>query len=256
MSDAALLARWDALMVSVERPFARAILREKNRYIDACAAAFPRELRLTDHEYQLHASWMMQLAEKYLRLAICIALAETGSSAKGVPLPWETKEGEAWDALWLLLVRQWISEHAARAAKETAETTRADLQRIIDRAHAPDVEFNPVQVAADMLKAKALSAFRAMTIAQTETHNAMMYASQAGAEKVANDNGLVMKKRWVPVQDTRTRDAHAAMAGTPAIPLDQDFTVNGEHMARPGDPRGSASNVVRCRCVLAYLSGD
>ena len=201
-------------MVSVEQPYARAILKEKNRYIDACAAAFPRELRLTDHEYQLHASWMMQLAEKYLRLAIRIALAETGSTAKAAPLPWETKEGEAWDALWLLLLRQWIAQHAGRVAKETAETTRADLQRVIDKAHAPDVEFNPVRVAVDMLKVKALSAFRAMTIAQTETHNAMMYAGQAGAEKVANDNGVVMLKRWVPVQDGRTRDAHAAMAGT------------------------------------------
>ncbi|WP_458423984.1 hypothetical protein [Methylorubrum extorquens] len=49
--------------------------------------------------------------------------------------------------------------------------------------------------------------------------------------KAANDNGVVMKKRWVPVQDGRTLDAHAAIAGTPAIPMDQDFTVIGERMA-------------------------
>ena len=251
MSDAELLARWDKLMVAVEQPYARAILREKNRYIEVCAAAFPGQLRLTDHDFHEHASWMMQLAEHYQRIAIRVALAEVLKDQKGSLPPPETKEG--WDALWLLLVRQWIAQHAAKVAKDTAETTRADLQRIIDAAHAPDVEFNPVQVAADMLEAKALSAFRAMMIARTETHNAMMFASQSGAEKVARDNDLEMKKRWVPVLDGRTRDGHAAMAGTPAIPMDQNFTVNGEQMARPGDPRGSASNVIHCRCVLAYI---
>ncbi len=237
-------------MVSVEQPYARAILREKNRYIDAAAASFPRHQRLTDEDLYEHTNKMLALAEHYQRIAIRIGIVEALKDQKAALPTLERKEG--WDALWFYLLRRWIAERGAQAAKETAATTRADLQRIIDKAHALDVEFNPVQVAADLLKAKALSAFRAMTIARTETHNAMMFASQEGAAKAGRDNGVTMLKRWVPVQDERTRANHAAMSGHPAIPMEAMFTVGGEKMERPGDWRASAANVVHCRCVLAY----
>lgn len=254
MSDAALLARWDALMVTVERPYARAIVREKNRYIEEAAAAFPSHRRLIEREFHDHADAMQGVAEHYQTIAIRIGLVEALKGDKALAGVLERKEG--WDRLWHYLVARWVSEFGATRARETADTTWADLQRVIDKALAPDVEFNPVRVAAEMLAVRGLSPFRAMTIARTETHNAMMFASQAGAEKAANDNDLTLLKRWVPVQDGRTRDGHAAMSGTPAIPMDQDFTVAGEKMARPGDPRASASNVIHCRCVLAFSVVD
>ncbi|MGX7703810.1 phage minor head protein [Methylobacterium sp. Gmos1] len=250
MSDAALLARWDKLMETVERPYARALYREKNRYIEQAAAEFASSRKLLDRHFHDHVAMMGSLAEHYDTIAIRLALVEALKGDKALSAAVERKE--AWDRLWHWLVRRWIVEFGAQRAKETADTTRADMQRVIDKALAPDAEFNPVQVATQLLAVRGLSVFRAITIARTETHGAMMFASQAGAEKVAQDNGLEMLKRWVPVQDGRTRDGHAAMAGSPAIPMDQNFTVSGEKMARPGDPRGSASNVVHCRCVLAF----
>ena len=237
-------------MQAVERPYAFAILREKNRYITQAADTFERTRQLLETELYDHAGVMLTLAERYQGLAIRIGISAALDGHKA-QLP--TMQRKDWrDAIWLSLLRQWIADHGGRMAQETAKTTYLDLQRIIDRAHAPDVEFNPAQVAADMLKVKGLSAFRSDTIARTETHNAMMFAAQAGAQRAANDNDAPMLKRWVPVLDERTRVNHAAMSGVPPIPMDQDFRVGGYAMQRPGDPRGGSANTVRCRCVLAF----
>lgn len=102
------------------------------------------------------------------------------------------------------------------------------------------------------MKVKGFSPFRAATIANTETHNAAMYALKENGKRVAREENLDLRKYWIPVEDSRTRDAHSAMASHDAIPLDALFTVGGEKMDRPGDPRASAKNVIRCRCTMAY----
>lgn len=248
--DAALLARWDRLMEAVERPYAYAILREKNRYIRQAAESFERTRRLLDAELHDHAANMLTLAERYQGIAIRLGLSAALDGHKA-RLP--TLRRKDWmDGLWFALLRQWVATHAGRRAQETAATTRDDLQRVISQAVAPSGECDLVRVAADMLKVRGLSAFRAQTIAQTETHNAMMFAAHAGAERAAASNVVAMLKRWVPVADERTRINHSVMAGVSPIPMDQDFLVGGERMHRPGDPRGSAVNTVRCRCVLAF----
>mgnify|MGYP001804312122 CR=1 FL=1 len=34
---------------------------------------------------------------------------------------------------------------------------------------------------------------------------------------------------------------------------DEDFDVQGEKLAYPGDPKGSAANVINCRCTVAVV---
>ncbi len=233
-------------MQSVEGPYAAAVFDEKNRYIAESATVFPSTMRLEDTLFDHHRAAMTAIAMKYQGIAIRIAIVEAIKQVKALQVKTE------WDKLWLFLIRKWMTEHGLQAAKETAQTTRDDMQKIIDVALAHDVEFNPVAVASSLLKARDLSAPRAETIARTETHNAMMFASVEGAEAVARDDGIVLNKKWVPVQDGRSRVSHAAMASHPAIPMNQDFNVGGTMMSRPGDPRGGAANCINCRCVLTY----
>lgn len=238
-----VLAEWDYLMRAIEEPYALAIEREKNRYVTEAAFTFLSTQKLEDTQFSYHAQVMRELAEKFQGRAVRVGVMK---SLK------EIVQVKNWDALWLYLVRLWIENWGAERAKQTAQTTREDLQRVLEQALAPDVEFNPVQVAEKMLAVRALSKPRAETIARTEVHNAMMFASQEGAAKVSRDEGVTLFKRWIPVLDERTRINHASMANVAPIPLDADFMVGGEKMQRPGDPRGSAANTVRCRCVLAY----
>lgn len=238
--------RWEALMQSVEAPYASAVFDEKNRYIAEAATVFPHTQRLEDKLFDYHRASMTAIAMKYQGIAIRLAIVEAVREVRALQVKTE------WDKLWLFLIRKWMAEYGLQAAKETAQTTRDDMQKIIDVALGHDVEFNPVAVAASLLKARDLSAARADTIARTETHNAMMFASVEGASAVARDDGIALKKKWVPVQDGRTRVSHAFMASQPAIPMSSDFNVGGVMMSRPGDPRGGAANCINCRCVLAY----
>jgi hypothetical protein len=37
------------------------------------------------------------------------------------------------------------------------------------------------------------------------------------------------------------------------VPFNSKFSVGGESLQRPGDPNGSASNVINCRCSMIVL---
>ena len=82
---------------------------------------------------------------------------------------------------------------------------------------------------------------RAQTIARTEVHN----ATQKGTVEGYRQGGLTIKI-WVAVLDSSTRDSHISVDGEER-PLDVAFS-NG--LLYPGDPRGSAEEIINCRCVI------
>lgn len=61
-----------------------------------------------------------------------------------------------------------------------------------------------------------------------------------------------MKKRWNAILDNKTREAHAEADGQ-IRRLNEDFIVDGEALSFPRDPRGSAGNIINCRCVADYI---
>lgn len=55
-------------------------------------------------------------------------------------------------------------------------------------------------------------------------------------------------KEWSTALDGRERASHRAADGQ-SVPFNQPFIVQGEELMEPGDRRGSASNVINCRCA-------
>ncbi len=86
---------------------------------------------------------------------------------------------------------------------------------------------------------------RAGTIATTETSVAVN-TGRFFTMQAAN----VEKKGWQTMNDGRVRSAHSRAQEDYAdgIPLDDPFIVGGEPLMYPGDPSGSADNVINCRC--------
>lgn len=84
---------------------------------------------------------------------------------------------------------------------------------------------------------------RAKTIARTEIQG----ASQKGVFEGYKQAGMKIKI-WVATLDGHTRDAHAGADGQ-EVPIDMPFNVGGESLMFPGDPSGSADNVINCRCT-------
>lgn len=92
---------------------------------------------------------------------------------------------------------------------------------------------------------------RAATVAATEVGGAENAGRLAGAAYLQDTTGKTILKVWRAHDDERTRVAHHDADGQ-EHPLTQPFTVGGEQLMHPGDPKGSAGNVIRCRCSLMF----
>lgn len=85
---------------------------------------------------------------------------------------------------------------------------------------------------------------RAKTIARTEGHR-IQQTSTCDAQYAAKKRGADIVKQWNATLDGRTRDSHRMVDGE-IRELDEEFS-NG--LMFPGDPSGSAAEVVNCRCT-------
>ena len=112
-------------------------------------------------------------------------------------------------------------------------------------------------IATDMeklIKSRNFYRWQALRIARTETTAASNYAATISSSV----SGVLMDKVWVSALDARTRQEpdskfdHYHMNQV-KMPLEQHFNVSGEELMFPGDPKGSAGNVVNCRCSVAQV---
>lgn len=96
--------------------------------------------------------------------------------------------------------------------------------------------------------------WQALRIARTETTTASNYSAIIAGEV----SGFVTEKVWISAQDARTRRPpeshfnHYAMNGV-KVGLNERFNVGGEKLLFPGGPKGSAGNVINCRCTVAII---
>lgn len=86
--------------------------------------------------------------------------------------------------------------------------------------------------------------FNAKRIARTEGHR-IQQTSSRDAQYTAKKKGCDVVKQWDSTLDGRTRDSHARVDGE-IRELDEKFS-NG--LMFPGDPSGSAAEVINCRCT-------
>jgi len=100
------------------------------------------------------------------------------------------------------------------------------------------------------------SKYRSLMIARTESVGGANFAAQEAYEQ----SGVVDEKEWVTTLDDKTRDDedpfdHAAMDGV-RVALRDPFIVSGEELMQPGDSRGSAANIINCRCTVIAAARD
>ena len=87
---------------------------------------------------------------------------------------------------------------------------------------------------------------RRKRVALTQIHQTAM----AAATFIATRSGATAKK-WVALLDEKTRAAHRAANGQ-KVTIDRAFRVAGEILRFPGDPNGSPSNIINCRCIVLF----
>lgn len=97
---------------------------------------------------------------------------------------------------------------------------------------------------------------RATTIARTEVISANNGGAHASAGAVAETMGLTAEdvvKEWLSTGDSHTRPSHQAADGQQVVGMEATFTVGADELLYPGEPGGSAEEVVNCRCTPLYI---
>ena len=232
--------RQNALIADIEKPFVKEVFREKNRYIRASELVYAAGGGLPADLLSEHTVNLRRIMEKYYARTIRIFI---GEAERNLP---KMKQDLFHDTF-----QEWLAFEGGKKIADTAQTTQNDIKKAIARAIAD--EKPTTEVLKSILSVQGLSRWRASTIAETETHNAAMYASKRTAENISSNAGIEILKKWIPAVDERTRTNHAVMTRHEPVLMDGHFTVGGEKLDRPGDPRGSAKNIIRCRCVMTYI---
>jgi len=81
-------------------------------------------------------------------------------------------------------------------------------------------------------------------------------AANDASVKAWDQTGVVESHEWLSALVKETRDAHKIAHGQVA-PLDGWFDVDGELLRYPGDPNGSAGNIINCLCTtVPVLASD
>ncbi len=146
-----------------------------------------------------------------------------------------------------------VNLHTASKVTRVNDTTKRWIKRVINRGTSEGKA--PREIAKELRASGQFNKMRANRIARTEVHMVSNFATQ----QAVKSTHLRMEKEWVAFIDDRTRPEagadpkwdHRVMNGK-RVGMNEDFLVSGERMAYPGDNRGSAANVINCRCVLLY----
>ena len=101
------------------------------------------------------------------------------------------------------------------------------------------------EIAQSISRRSGVTMNKAFRIARTEGHRVQNQAANDAIQR-AKDVGADVVKQWDAAIDKRTRPSHARVDGE-IRELDEPFS-NG--LMYPGDPNGSAGEVINCRCAL------
>ena len=124
-----------------------------------------------------------------------------------------------------------VAKNVFTEINSTVEESLVKGDSISDMAKAIRAKFNDISRA------------RATTIAMTET--SAVYGQ--GRQDAMSEAG-VQYKQWLTSGNANVRAAHEEANGQ-TVRIDEDFEVGGEKLSHPGDPNGSAENVINCHCV-------
>ncbi len=157
------------------------------------------------------------------------------------------KQDESTEVVLDRILDEWVGTRSFTQASSISASSRQIAQRVLRESIAVGrSERETAQAIRDAVG--GLSRSRALTIARTETHGAMM---NAGAQS-ASEFGAT-RKQWVAIEDSRTRDTHRSADGQ-IVDLKGRFNVGGAALRFPGDPSaGAPGETINCRCALAYL---
>lgn len=157
------------------------------------------------------------------------------------------------DTFWLQHLERTFSTIGADKVTSIVNTTLSIAKPLIQDAISASLRGDSIDKIKKDIQKKisqqggVMSSGRARTIARTE----VIGSSNKATFEAIRLTGSKVEKKWV-TGGSNIRDTHIAAANQGWIPFDDFFRVGDSKMLHPGDSRGSAEEVINCKCVLIF----
>jgi hypothetical protein len=235
------------IMAKLERTIARQLKPMINRqYMDA-ASLITYGVTDVDHVVNLQTNRFRQiLRAHYRRVAM--------TSGRQAIIAYDPRpESKSMNESFWNEINQYIALNTGRKIKQIQGSTVDNITRIVQKGIEAG-ETNREIATRLRGKGRIDSNFKALRIARTETLGMYNKATDASVR----DTGLEFIRKWSTTKDLRTRRRkrksifdHWVVDGQKRK-QNEPFDVSGQKLMYPGDPKGSAGNIINCRCVLMY----
>lgn len=151
-------------------------------------------------------------------------------------------------------LREYLRARESGVWSRIGVSTHDRLRRALQRGLKEGLDLDEMtELVNNVLKRFSTAAAR--RIARTETTGAIGFGGQS-----ERDEAGIEFKEWVSRIDSRTRTyetgpADHLVANGQVVENAGTFVVSGERLLFPGDPNGSAANIINCRCSAVASMG-
>jgi uncharacterized protein with gpF-like domain len=194
--------------------------------------------------------WNDQLLPIINKLYVEAGLAkanQTLGELRRLPKVQKKRTSFGYNAEWTTQILQYFSAHLFdKVVLPISETTKEYILKIISKG--VDEGWSIQRMVEEIEREDYLDG-RVRRILRTESNRAINYGNELAADKF----DYKTQKRWIAVHDSRTRHAHLN-ADNQTVNQDDSFSVGGEQMQFPGDPKGSPENTINCRCFSEVVA--
>ena len=141
------------------------------------------------------------------------------------------------------LAAEFLADHVFKFSFQVNRTTKDRLTAILQDKFTTGATQGDITKAI-MAEFDFAERYRAARIARTESG----IAGNSGYFDGMRQAG-VETKRWISARDAKVRHTHEVADGQ-EVAINEPFDVGGELLDYPGDPSGSAENIINCRCAV------
>lgn len=194
--------------------------------------------------------WNKQLAPVVNKLYTEAGVAkanQTLAELRRLPKVQKKRTSFGYNAEWTQAILNYFSAHLFdKVVLPISETTKDYILKVISKG--VDEGWSIQRMVEEIEREDYLNG-RVRRILRTEANRAINYGNELAMDKFEYQ----VQKRWVAVHDNRTRHAHLAADGQ-TVEQEGYYSVGGEQLEFPGDPKGRPENTINCRCFSEVVA--
>jgi len=162
----------------------------------------------------------------------------------------QSKEGNAWEEGYIQYILARVTKKAKDIARTQATLFNSVIDLVVQEGYRDGLSIDAITERLQYeVKKRMLSVqkYEAERIARTE----VIGAANKGSFDGAMSTGLGIKKGWLTSGLKGVRASHGSYEGMGFVPMNYEYNFGLMH---PGDPNGTAEEIINCRCTIIYAT--